>query len=101
MPPEQSEVGDEAQSDEAGGRCQICLFDSSGSKEAHLNFIERSATHWDEQARRARERNIIFHEAQPDKTVQELARRAFRDAFIAASRAQDLHDHYMDIVRAN
>lgn len=101
MPPAQSEVGDDAQSDEAKGRCQICFFDSSASKDAHLNYIEGAAAHWDEQARRARERNTIFRDAQPDERVHELARRAFSDAFVAASRAQDLHDHYRDIVRAN
>ena len=101
MPPEQSEVGGEAQSGEAGERCQICFFDSSASKEAHLNYIEREAAHWDEQARRARERNIIFRETQPDEKVNELARRSFSNAFVAARRAQDLHDHYMDIVKAN
>ena len=101
MPPEQPEVGDETQSDEAGERCQICFFDSSASKEAHLNHIEREAAHWDEQAKRARERNIIFRETQPDEKVNELARRAFSAAFVAASRAQELHDHFMDIVRAN
>ena len=101
MPPEQSEVGDEAQSGEAGERCLICFFDSTASEEAHLGFIEREAAYWDERARRARERNIIFRETQPDERVNELARRAFSDAFAAASRAQDLHDHYRDIVRAN
>ena len=101
MPPAQSEVGDDSQSDEAEGHCQVCFLDSSASKEAHLDFIERSAAHWDEQAGRARERNTIFLDAQPDERVQELARRAFSDAIFAASRAQDLHDHYRDIVRAN
>lgn len=101
MPPAQSEVGDDAQSDGAEGRCPICLLDSSASKEAHLDFIESLAARQDELARRARERNTIFRDAQPDERVLELARRAFSDAFVAASSAQDLHDHYRDILRAN
>ena len=95
MPPAQSEVGDSAHSG-AAGRCRTCSFDSPANKEAHLDSIDSLAAYYDERAKRARERHTIFVETESSERMRELARRAWSDAVFAASRAQDLHDHYRD-----